>query len=157
LCLASEGVSETRKTVAIQGVPNPLAPSIAVDQAGVTEDFKVVGDGSLSLADRSDEVAYADLTLGGGGEHGYEADADRVAEGAEASSQLRSLGDIEWRREQRGAAFARSGRLQDGFGAGHGNLLLTNVDASAIINVLNLVDVIRRLFGVPCSTCPECF
>jgi hypothetical protein len=94
--LAVEGASQARQSVTIQGVPHPFASAVPVNQTGVSEDLEVVGDGPLAFAEGFDELAHAYLAFGRGRQHGYEADADRVAQGVEARGELGRLSRIEW-------------------------------------------------------------
>jgi hypothetical protein len=53
-------------------------------ESGISEDLQMVGDGALGLADGFDELAHADLTFGGGRQHGEESKADRITESVES-------------------------------------------------------------------------
>jgi hypothetical protein len=116
-------------------------------ESGVSEDLQMVGDGALALADRLNELAYADFAVGGGRQHGQESQADRITESVEADRELRRLAAVEGGGEDRRATLDFVAHREDNFGSGHGTLPLTIVDVSAIIIVSTLVDVTG---GFPC-------
>ena len=45
--LGFDGAAEAGEALAVEGVPDPFAPPVAVDQTGLGEDLEVVGDGRL--------------------------------------------------------------------------------------------------------------
>ena len=58
----------------------------------------------MALADGFDELAHADLAVGGGRQHGEEPETDRITQRAEARGQLGGLVAIEGSPEDRRAA-----------------------------------------------------
>ena len=66
-----------------------------------------------------DEVAHADLTAGGGGQHGEDPEAHRVAEGVEAAGQPLSFVGVERGGEHRRAALGCFGHFDHGASSGH--------------------------------------
>src|SRR5664280_3045412 len=59
-----DGRPEAGEAIPVERVPDPLSPSIPLYEARLAQDLQVMGDGRLALAQRTDEVAYADLALG---------------------------------------------------------------------------------------------
>jgi hypothetical protein len=78
-------VGESRR---YQPIPNPLASSVTLDEAGLAQDLQVVADGRLALAERSHELANTHLALRRGGKHRKNLQADWVSEGGETPRQL---------------------------------------------------------------------
>jgi hypothetical protein len=68
-----DGGAKAGEPVSVQGVPDPFASPVAVDEPGFAKDLEMVGDGWLGLAEWLDEVADAHFTSGGGGQHGQHA------------------------------------------------------------------------------------
>ena len=112
--LGVEGGAELGEAGVVEGVPDPLAAPVAVDEAGLGEDPQVVRDGPLALADGGDELADADLAGGGGGEHGEEPEPDGVAESPEASGELPGGAGVEGGGEDGRAANGGIGAPDDG-------------------------------------------
>ena len=102
----SDGGLELSQALAVERVPHPLAPPVAVDEPGVAQDLQVVRDGGLALAEGLDEVAHADLALGRGGQQAQDPQPDRVGEGGEPAGQRGGLGGVERGGQHRWAALA---------------------------------------------------
>src|SRR4029079_988377 len=127
-------------------VPDPQPALLTGDEAGVDEDLHVMTDGRLRAAGRLDEIARADLIVGGGDER-QEAKPDRIGEGGERLRQQFGLVLVEAVGANRGAA---GNRIQHGDAtSGHArNYIeyhpknpLTNVEVSGKLNTSTIVNI----------------
>ena len=59
--MSAEGVAQSAELFGDDPVPDPPAPLVTGDEAGLRQHLEVVGDGWLGAADRLDQVAGADL------------------------------------------------------------------------------------------------
>jgi hypothetical protein len=66
-----------------------------------------MGDGGLTLAERPDEFAHADLTVRRGSEDAQDPQPDRVGQGHESIRKFSGLLSVERGTEHRRAALAR--------------------------------------------------
>ena len=119
--LAVDGRPQLGQAVAVERVPDPLAPPVAVDQSGLAEDLEVMGDGGLALAEGVDEVADADLARGGAASmlstrrRTGSASAVNPWASSSASTPSRGAESTEGQHSTTGA-----GRLDGGAPGGHG-------------------------------------
>ena len=120
-----------------EGVPDPLAPSVTDDEPGIAEHLQVVTHCRLTLAERFDEVADADLASLSGGENRDDSEAGRVSQCGEALRQFERAGIVEWGSEDRRAAHVVRG-FDHGSSLGHASP--SPIDISECIDHYKRID-----------------
>ena len=90
-------VAEHREALGHDLVPGPPPPLLAGDEAGVDEHRHVVGDGGLGAAERLHQVAGADLTGLGRGDHRQQTQTGGIGQDLEDAGQVVGLGLVERR------------------------------------------------------------
>jgi hypothetical protein len=104
-----EGRLKRSKAIRHQGVPDPLAPPVTNDEPGISKHLQVMTHRRLSLAERFDEVAHANLAPFGGGEDRNDPEPGGISQGGEACRQFDRTGFIERCRKDRRTTLVDSG------------------------------------------------
>ena len=127
----SERSGKGAETLVLDSVERPLASLFASDEAGLDQDFHVVGNGALAESDGRGEVADAGLAARSGRDHGDQSHSGRVPESLEPGGELLGRLRVEDAPRHRGAARVE---IVGEYGerSRHGRILpdvLTSVDA----------------------------
>jgi catechol 2,3-dioxygenase-like lactoylglutathione lyase family enzyme len=131
-----------RKASPHQGIPDPLTPPVADDNACIAEHLQVMTHRRLSLAEWFDEVAHADLASFRRGEDRDNPESRGVSQSGEACRQFVRTGIIEWGRKDRRTAHLDCGIDQS-----------TSLDhaLSSPIDIHGCIDHYKRIGGYECN------
>jgi hypothetical protein len=126
-----------------EGIPDPFAPPVADDEAGIAEHLQVMAHRRLGFAEWFDEFAHADLASLRGGEDRDDPEPGGVSQSGKACRQFNRSCLVERGRKDRRTARLSCG-VDQSTSVGHGfPLALTSVDASTIINASMDTNAIR--------------